>query len=161
MGDGGLRRIRSKRWIAFYSSSDLKTWTFESRIEGFYECPDLFPIAVRGKEAPVKWVLYAADGKYVIGEFDGKKFTVETGKHQLWHGHFYAGQTFSDAPDGRRIQIGWNNGAAFSGMPFNQQMTIPVELSLRTTPDGLRLFAEPVKELDALRTQTHSGAVSN
>ena len=37
-----------KRWIAFYTSPDLKTWTFRSRIEGFYECPDLFELPVDG-----------------------------------------------------------------------------------------------------------------
>jgi sucrose-6-phosphate hydrolase SacC (GH32 family) len=36
-------------------------------------------------------------------------------------------------------------------MPFNQQMTVPCELTLRSTEDGVRLFATPVRELAALR----------
>jgi fructan beta-fructosidase len=39
-------------------------------------------------------------------------------------------------------------------MPFNQQMTIPVELTLRSTEDGSRLFARPVSELASLRAGT-------
>ncbi len=41
-----------KQWIAFHTSPDLKTWTFASRIEGFYECPDLFemPLGTDGGE---------------------------------------------------------------------------------------------------------------
>jgi fructan beta-fructosidase len=147
-----------KQWIAFYTSPDLKSWQFASRIEGFYECPDLFELPVEGQEGKAKWVLYAADGKYVLGAFDGKTFTVESGKHQLWHGNFYAAQTFSDAPDGRRVQIGWGRGIAFPGMPFNQQMTIPCRLTLRTTPDGPRLFAEPVKEVETLHGAKHAWA---
>jgi fructan beta-fructosidase len=139
-----------KQWIAFHTSPDLKKWTFQSRIEGFYECPDLFELPVEGKDER-KWVLYAADGKYVLGTFDGKKFTTESGKHQLWHGNFYAAQTFSDAPDGRRIQIGWASGITFPGSAFNQQMAIPCRLTLRKTPEGVRMFAEPVKELETLR----------
>ena len=44
--------FEGKQWIAFYSSPDLKVWTFESRIEGFFECPDLFELAGR-RPSPV------------------------------------------------------------------------------------------------------------
>ncbi|HEV3143963.1 MAG TPA: glycoside hydrolase family 32 protein [Gemmataceae bacterium] len=144
------------RWIAFYSSPNLKEWTLESRIDGFFECPDLFELPVRDEPNQKKWVLYAADGKYMLGDFDGKKFTPEAGKHQLWHGNFYAAQTFSNVPDGRRIQIGWGQGITFPSMPFNQQMTIPCELSLRKTSLGVHMFAEPVKEIESLRSKSLS-----
>jgi fructan beta-fructosidase len=138
-----------KRAIYFHTSPDLKTWTYQSKIDDFFECPDLFELAVEGTKES-KWVLYAADGKYLIGSFDGKKFTKESGKHQLWYGNFYAAQTYANAPNGRRIQIGWAQGVTFPGMPFNQQMTVPTGLTLRQTPDGVRMCAEPVPELDAL-----------
>jgi fructan beta-fructosidase len=41
-------------------------------------------------------------------------------------------------------------------MPFNQMMGIPVELTLNTTEEGLRLFANPVKELASLRVKSHT-----
>jgi fructan beta-fructosidase len=67
----------------------------------------------------------------------------------------YAVQTFSDIPakDGRRIQIAWMNGGKYPGMPFNQQMSVPCELTLRRTVDGLRLFKEPIKEVEKLRAR--------
>jgi fructan beta-fructosidase len=145
-----------KQWIAFYSSPDLKAWTWHSRIEGFYECPDLFELPIDGDAQRTAWVLYAADGRYVLGDFDGREFRPRTEKQQLWHGAFYAAQTFSNAPAGRRIQIGWARGIPFPGMPFNQQMTIPVELTLRTTGQGVRMFAEPVRELESLRRKSHA-----
>lgn len=138
-----------KQAIVFYSSLDLKEWTQTGRIEGFYECPDLFALPVDGDQNHQKWVLYGADGKYLVGEFDGRGFQSDTSKQQVWYGNFYAAQTFSDAPDGRRVQIGWANGITFPGEPYNQQMTIPVELTLRTTATGIRLFAWPVRELAA------------
>jgi fructan beta-fructosidase len=145
-----------KQWVAFHSSADLKKWKYESRIEGFYECPDLFELPIEGEAKKTKWVLYAADGLYVLGDFDGKTFTAETKKLRTWHGNFYAAQTFSDAPDGRRVQIGWANGVSFPDMPFNQQMTIPCQLTLRKTADGVRMFAYPVKEVDSLGEKAFS-----
>jgi fructan beta-fructosidase len=148
----------TRQQIAFYTSKDLKKWLFQSRIAGYFECPDLFemPVTTPDKspitEKPLtKWVLYGADGRYALGSFDGKSFRRDGAKQQLWHGRFYAAQTFSDAPDNRRIQIGWGQGITFPHMPFNQQMTLPVELSLRRQGEDLRLHSQPVKELTALR----------
>lgn len=141
--------------IDFHSSPDLKSWAFESRIDGFYECPDLFPLKADGS-GQLWWVLYGADGKYMLGEFDGKVFKPETEKLQVWHGNFYAAQTYDNAPERRRVQIGWGRGIEFPGMPFNQQMTVPVELTLRSTDEGPRMFAWPVPELETLQQAKQS-----
>jgi fructan beta-fructosidase len=147
-----------KKWIAFYTSPDLKKWDYQSRIEGFFECPDLFELPVDGGDAK-KWVLYSGDAKYVVGDFDGKVFTPDSKeKQQLWYGNFYAAQTYSSTPDGRRVQIGWGNGVVFPDMPFNQQMAFPCTLTLRKTADGLRMFAEPVKEIESLHAKKHAVA---
>ena len=144
--------FEGKRWIAFYSSPDLKKWTLHSRLEGYYECPDLFELPVDGDKSKTRWVVYGADGKYAVGSFDGKTFTPDhEGKHQIWYGNFYAAQTYDNTPKGRRIQIGWGRGITFPNMPFNQQMCVPVELTLRTTDEGIRMFAEPVSELENLK----------
>jgi fructan beta-fructosidase len=161
-----------KQWITFYTSPDLKVWKFASRIEGFYECPDLFELPIHSHgifDRQTKWVLYGADGKYLVGEFDGKEFKPDhKEKKQLWYGNFYAAQTFDDGPgrhpevgadfivSSKRIQLGWAQGVTFPGMPFNQQMTAPVYLMLwkgshPAKPDEIRLTANPVDELWSLR----------
>jgi sucrose-6-phosphate hydrolase SacC (GH32 family) len=143
--------------IHFLTSPNLKDWTVVSRIEGFHECPDFFELPVDSDATHKKWVLTAASSDYMLGEFDGTKFTPETEKlkGQLGRG-YYAAQTFADIPaaDGRRIQIGWLQ-APSPGMPFNQCMSIPLELTLRSTPAGPRLAWQPVKELEALRAASH------
>ncbi|MCG6926102.1 MAG: glycoside hydrolase family 32 protein [Acidobacteria bacterium] len=145
-----------ERAIDFYSSADLKEWRFESRLPGFFECPELAELPIDGGPES-RWVVFAADGEYVLGSFDGRVFSPDhEGKHRLWHGNFYASQLYSDAPDGRWVQIGWARGNDYPGMPFNQGMTVPVDLSLRQTKDGPRLFAEPISELGALREEHRS-----
>jgi levanase/fructan beta-fructosidase len=41
-------------------------------------------------------------------------------------------------------------GSAFPDMPFNQQASFPCELTLRSTPNGPRIFREPIREIALL-----------
>ena len=146
-----------KHTIEFLSSPNLKDWTRMSHTDGFFECPDFFQLPIDGDAANRKWVLTAGSSEYMVGTFDGTTFTPETPKLPGHRGRgFYAAQTFSDIPsrDGRRIQIGWFQTETL-GMPFNQSMTIPLELKLAATAEGPRLTWTPVKELDALRAKSH------
>ena len=146
------------RNVAFHTSTNLKDWTLQSKLPGYFECAELFPLRVDGKPDDIRWVVFGADAKYAIGSFDGRSFIPEhEGKHQLHRGPYYASQLFSDAPDGRRIQIGWAR-IAMDGMPFNQTFTFPTELTLRTTPDGVRMFGNPVNEIKKLRAETDRAA---
>ncbi|HNR29361.1 MAG TPA: GH32 C-terminal domain-containing protein [Candidatus Hydrogenedentes bacterium] len=147
-----------KNGISFYTSKDLKTWAYQSRIEEYFECPELFELAVDGDSANTRWVVYAANGAYAVGMFDGREFKTEAGPHPFNHGNcFYASQTFNGIPaeDGRRIQIAWGT-VEIPGMPFNQMMTFPCELTLRATDDGVRMFARPVREIEALHGALHA-----
>ena len=144
--------------MAFFRSPDLKRWELQSILQSFHECPELFQLPVDGKENNKKWVLYGGAGDYSIGDFDGSKFTTEDESIRYNYGNaFYASQTFSDIPkeDGRRIQIGWGQ-VATPGMPFNQMMNFPVDLTLRTTKKGIRMFANPVREIEKLYKKEHN-----
>ena len=141
---------------ALFGSPNAMDWTRLCDIHhlGCSECPDFFPLAVDGDPENVKWVFWGGNGKYLIGSFDGTTFTKETEPlTNKYGGNDYAAMTFSDAPDGRRIQLSWMSGGQYPEMPFHQQFTIPRELTLRTTPNGIRLFMEPVKEVESLRYQ--------
>ncbi|MCZ6794397.1 MAG: glycoside hydrolase family 32 protein [Planctomycetota bacterium] len=149
------------RAIAFYSSGNMKEWKLESKLRGYYECPEFFELPVDGDKSNTRWVVFAADAHYAVGKFDGKTFTPEhAGKRRVHYGPYYASQLFNNTPDGRRIQIGWTR-IAMPGMPFNQTFSFPHRLTLRTTDDGIRLFAEPVKEIEKLRRKSHAIADRN
>jgi len=137
--------------MGFFTSKDLKSWELQSkyRRDNLQECPELFQLAIDGNQQNKKWILYAGNGRYDIGQFDGKNFYPETQGIEFNYGNcFYASQTFNNIPDedGRRIQIAWGVNP-MPGMPFNQHMLFPIELSLRTTEDGPRIFTQPIDEI--------------
>ncbi len=142
---------------SIYTSKDLKEWTYQSHTTGFWECPELFELPIDGNRNNTKWVMYGASGTYMLGQFDGKVFTPESGKYYYTSGTIYAAQTFTNIPDsdGRRIQIGWGR-IQNPGMSFNGIMTLPTELTLRTTKDGPRLYSVPVKETEQLFSSVKS-----
>jgi len=160
-----------KKWVmalfldgdtyAIFESKDLKSWTKlqDIKFPGHGECPDFFPMPVDGNKKNQKWVFTAANGDYLIGSFDGKVFTPESDVIRADYGaNYYAVQTYSDIPakDGRRIQISWMNGGKYPDMPFNQQMSFPCVMTLRTFPEGLRMCRLPVKEIENIYGKKHA-----
>nr|WP_309690322.1 glycoside hydrolase family 32 protein [Armatimonas sp.] len=130
--------------IEFYTAPRLTAWSFSSRIEGFYECPECF-------ELEGSWVLFGADGEYVLGQFDGMAFHPEGERLKLDYGmNFYAAQTWSHVPENRRVLIAWMRGGSYPGMPFNQQLSFPTDLTLREIGGQKRLCRQPIPEISLL-----------
>lgn len=153
-----------KHWVMFLyggekyhilTSTNLLDWKDEHNpIADSFECPDFFELPVDGNPLEKKWVLVQGDGKYSIGSFNGTKFNPETPRYfgDINPARFYATQTFHNVEtgDGRRIQLAWIRGSDFPNMPFSQQVTFPCELKLKNTPQGLRVFRTPVREIELL-----------
>ena len=153
---------QKKHTVHFYTSDNLRDWSLASIANGdapgggyLYECPDFFELPVDGDASRKKWVLLGANSDYAIGEFDGRRFLPDATRLKGHRGKgFYAAQSFSDLPDGRRVFIGWWQTET-KGMAFNQSMTVPLELAIKQTDDGPRLVFAPVKELQGLRVKSH------
>ena len=156
----------TKQWIMalyidrqdymIFASKNLKNWNKLSLLEkiGCGECPDMFELPVDGDPSNKRWVFWGGNGTYLIGRFDGTNFEPETEPiRSKFGGQDYAAQTFNDMPetDARRIQISWLAKGSFPYMPFSQQMSIPRELTLRSTPFGIRMYTYPVREIENLR----------
>lgn len=165
--------------VRFYSSTDLKSWDFESKFGekegshlGVWECPDLFPLDVDGDVSKIKWVLLVSIGdnpdcpegsrtQYFIGDFDGHTFKNDGSPEQvLWSDlgrDNYAGVSWSDIPkcDGRRLLMGWMSNWKYANLvptkSWRSAMTVPRELTLWETEAGVRLVQTPAKELEVLR----------
>jgi sucrose-6-phosphate hydrolase SacC (GH32 family) len=141
--------------FALFSSTDLKNWIHlqDLALPGCSECPDFYPLALDGDAGKTRWIFTAANGKYLVGTFDGNQFTADQKLRRVDFGrNYYAMQTYSDISkaDGRRIQIAWMRDGKYPRMPFNGQMSFPAELKLKTTLDGPRMFRTPIKEIELL-----------
>lgn len=149
----------------FFTSQDLVNWEKTSDFERpwVFECMDLVQLPVDGDPKNKKWLIYDASFEYEIGDFDGREFTSETPtlrqQRDKNRGHYYAAQTFNHSPDGRSVIIGWMRGHTNlfkkHKHEWNQQMSFPANMTLRTTEDGPRLFLWPIKEIEKLVTKTH------
>lgn len=162
----------SEKWIMIlavkdhtelWGSPDLKSWTKLSDFGydlgahgGVWECPDLFYCKIDGEESG-KWVMLvsinpgAPNGgsgtQYFVGDFDGKSFHPDTDENTtLWADYGpddYAGVTYSNAPDNRKIFMGWMSNWAYAQdvptTPWRSAMTLPRDLSLQRVGDRLYL----------------------
>jgi fructan beta-fructosidase len=150
--------------ISFYSSSDLIKWKHLSDFGpvaaqgGVWECPDLFPMQYENQEIWVLIVslnpggLYGSGTQYFIGNFDGTVFEPRYSTDEPRWLDFgkdnYAGVTFSNEPNGKRILIGWlANWSDIKTHPatsWTSQMTIPRELGLVKYNGEIVLTQKPV-----------------
>jgi len=142
--------------FALFRSTDLKNWEKidDVTLPGDGECPNFFEMLVVGT-TETKWVFMGAGGHYRVGTFDGTHFVPETISIPMNMGDsYYAAQVFTDLPRMRRVLVPWGR-QDFPGMPFNQKMGLPVNLTLKKTAQGYRLRPYPINEIKSLRTETH------
>jgi fructan beta-fructosidase len=154
-------REQEQRWVmlvsqaaanilSFYASTDLKNWTHMSDFAGLgpdgrlWECPDILELPVEG--GGTHWLLkvdvFEEEHKPksvalgFTGHFDGERFTADGDWQYLDYGaDFYASASWSNAPDGRAIWIGWMNSHHYAKDTPTQgwrgAMTLPREVRLR------------------------------
>lgn len=143
-----------------FTSNDLLHWTLKSTfiLKGDAECPGFIPLQLDadGKKK-TKWMFFGANGRYVIGTFDGRDFYPETEVRQGDYGrNFYAAMTWNNLPDGRCIHLAWMRTSRYPQMPYDQQMNFPTELALRHTAEGIKAYRLPVREIASLYDETYT-----
>lgn len=162
--------------MQIYSSGNLKEWKKESSFGamqgahgGVWECPDLVEVAVEGSKEK-KWVLICnlnpggpfggSAAQYFVGSFDGKKFVNESPtqtKWLDWGKDNYATVTWSNAPAGRCIALGWmSNWQYASNVPTTQYRsanTLARDLTLYRVGGELYLKSKPSPEIKKARAE--------
>jgi sucrose-6-phosphate hydrolase SacC (GH32 family) len=135
---------------------------------------------VDGNPDEIRWILDVdlypggrvggSGAQYFVGSFDGRRFVSENRDDMtLWVDHgkdFYASQSYADLPtsDGRRLWIGWMSNWLYADVeptsPWRGVQSLPRELGLRRTPDGVRLVQSPLREVSSLRATSEPRRVS-
>ena len=163
--------------MEIHTSANLKEWKRESTFGerqgahgGVWECPDLVELPVEGTDEK-KWVLICNinpggpfggnAAQYFVGTFDGKRFVNESPtrtKWMDWGKDHYATVTFSHAPGGRTVALGWmSNWQYQTVLPTKQYRganTIARDLSLYRRDGELLLRCAPSPEMESARTET-------
>ena len=149
--------------ISFYSSPNLITWKHLSDFGpaaatgGVWECPDLFPLEVEGEEVWVLIVslnpggLHGSGTQYFIGDFNGTtfvpKYSTEEPRWLDYGKDNYAGVTFNNEPNGKRIFIGWlanwDDVRSHPATSWTTQMTVPRQLGLTVFNGEIVLTQQP------------------
>lgn len=159
-----------------YSSKNLKDWKYESSFGakqgahgGVWECPDLVELPVEGTKEK-KWVLICNinpggpfggnAAQYFVGTFDGKKFVNESPtqtKWMDWGKDHYATVTFSNAPGGRCIALGWMSNWQYQTvlptLQYRGSNTMARDLTLYRQDGELLLRCAPSPEIEKARMQ--------
>lgn len=162
--------------MQIYSSGNLKEWKKESSFGamqgahgGVWECPDLVEVAVEGSKEK-KWVLICnlnpggpfggSAAQYFVGSFDGRKFVNESPtqtKWLDWGKDNYATVTWSNAPAGRCIALGWmSNWQYANNVPTTQYRsanTLARDLTLYRAGGELYLKSKPSPEIKKARAE--------
>ncbi len=146
--------------VRIYGSKNLKEWTKLSDFgpAGYtrngWECPSLLPLTVDGNPANTKWVLFVSCGgdhgplmQYYVGDFNGTTFKDTNDDDKVltvdYGDAFYAAIAWRDAPENKKVLLGWLQNGRKETYPWKGQMSIPRDLSLKTTDEGLRLIQSP------------------
>ena len=169
--------------IGFYTSPDLKSWTYRSSFErddlGILECPDLFRMSLDGDPAKTTWVLAAGVNgaeqgmttgtAYWTGEWNGETFTAAD-PEPAWldrGADFYATVTWDDPrlPEADRLAsryaIGWLNNWSYAGeLPTDDWHggadSVVRELALRTVDGRPTIMSTPASALDSLEGEAET-----
>lgn len=167
--------LASGQEVRYYSSPNLKDWTYESSFghgygnhDGVWECPDMIKVPVEGTNES-KWVLIlninpggpfgGSATQYFTGDFDGHKFTCdskpETTKWMDYGKDHYATVTWSNAPHGRHIALAWMSNWQYANdvptQQFRSSNSIPRDLYLYKQNGETYLASAPSREMEALR----------
>ena len=143
--------------FACLASKNLLDWEVTDcfTVPNCRECPDLFPL-VDEETGLKKWVFIEANGRYLVGRIENRRFFTETDVDEFFYrkvGTFgYAGQSFRNVADGKRIYIAWQQAEREYSKIYSQSMTFPVELKLKNS----KLHVFPYENLESLRSKSQS-----
>jgi len=145
--------------MSFYTSTNLLQWSPVGSIGASwaFECPDLYMLPLDGNTTQPRWVLQDASGRYVVGALDANSMFATDWSGPQWMdkastggpGPWYAPQTFNQLPGGRVVQVAWQ--ADNRGWTWTGNASFPVELTLKTYPEGVRVARNPVAEINGIR----------
>lgn len=162
--------------VKIFTSENLKDWKYKSDFKpqpdiaktGTWECVDLFKMTHKDTE---KWVMIVnhdrltpnggSGTRYFVGDFDGEVFTNTQPSKWLDYGtDYYAGVTFYNVPNNKRILISWMSNWLYAQKTptkvWRSAMTLARELTLDKDENGYFLRQNIAEKLDEILNNVFS-----
>ncbi|KAG9134632.1 hypothetical protein Leryth_000965 [Lithospermum erythrorhizon] len=176
---GSRRRNRGMTYL--YKSKDFMKWTKAKHPlhsvanTGNFECPDFFPVSLRGDKKGLDTSVFKGKIKhvfkasldvtryeyYTIGTYvlDKDRYFPDNASIDGWnglrldYGNYYASKSFFDPSKNRRINTGWANesDAAIHDVEKGWAGIHAIPRKLWLDSKGKQLLQWPVEELETLR----------
>lgn len=179
--------LATDRKVAFYASTNLLDWEFQSVFsdpgdtDDFWEVPDLLELPIEGTEER-RWLLVVSLNNhgthqsagslmvYFIGDFDGRDFHFresETPDHRDgafigdnrfdWGRDYYAAISFHNAPQGEAVMMGWMNNWRYAGNTPTRAFRGQMSLARAIGLRRWNTYVLPTQRPLGLRVQNDTG----
>ena len=168
--------------VIFYSAPDKENWTRQSAFGradlGIWESPVLFSLPLPGNPEAVRWCLLvnvqsgAPNGgsgtRYFLGDFDGATFRSDFPEERaLWLDY---GKDHRDTrilsralprPSYQATMLNTEYSQSVQAVSAGTMLSLGRGLQLQNTEEGLRVFCNPVKEVEAFRRKHYKFALGS
>jgi len=134
--------------VFFYTSPDLKNWSLSATRTNLPECAALF--CLTDEKNQEQWIYASANGKSILGNFDGKDFKPQIQNIALDYGKGFNGLCVIKREQ-KDILINGLKGGASPHIPFVGQLGFPTEIKLISKGENPVIVRTPIENLVSIR----------
>jgi fructan beta-fructosidase len=152
----------SNKWVMFaynrpsttmhiLNSENGVSWKKTSSFNYNYGFPQVFEMPINRRPDDTRWVMITEGGTYILGNFDGSTFEIESTVKKFNHGRDLGGTVvLNDETNNRFILFTSVKSKQMADLPSNGFLSFPAEAFLHEGITGIEMRLKPVNEIEIL-----------